>query len=170
MFKYICNIMRMFQPFSVACVTFLYTCKYYKDIFVRFLPPFHPNLCIFLFSSYFSARVYFPLCCVSSFLKSFIFFMEFCVKKQQLLTAVISTHRLNLIISVISFSILTPLFLHLLPRGLMVFSSASFSLLGFPLDIRAAMENAFARDESCGFGEDVYSMTVQRLGHENIPL
>lgn len=73
--------MRMFQPFSVACVTFLYTCKYYKDIFVRFLPPFHPNLCIFLFSSYFSARMYFPLCCVSSFLKSFIFFMEFCVKK-----------------------------------------------------------------------------------------
>lgn len=73
--------MRMFQPFSVACVTFLYTCKYYKDTFVRFLPPFHPNLCIFLFSSYFSARMYFPLCCVSSFLKSFIFFMEFCVKK-----------------------------------------------------------------------------------------
>lgn len=44
----------------------------------------------------------------------------------------------------------------------MVFSSASFSLLGFPLDIRAAMENAFARDESCGFGEDVYSMSVQK--------
>lgn len=169
MFKYICNIMRMFQPFSVACVTFLYTCKYYKDIFVRFLPPFHPNLCIFLFSSYFSARMYFPLCRVSSFLKSFIFFMEFCVKKTTFNSCNFnaSTH---LIISVISFSILTPLFLHLLPRGLMVFSSASFSLLGFPLDIRAAMENAFARDESCGFGEDVYSMTVQRLGHENIPL
>lgn len=45
----------------------------------------------------------------------------------------------------------------------MVFSSASLSLLGFPLDISAAMEKAFARDDSCGFGEDVYSMSVERL-------
>lgn len=52
---------------------------------------------IYVFSYFlpiFSARMYFPLCCVSAFLKSFIFFMEFCVKKQ-LLTAVISTHRLT---------------------------------------------------------------------------
>lgn len=42
----------------------------------------------------------------------------------------------------------------------MVFSSVSLSLLGFPLDIRAAMEKAFARDESCGFGDDVYSMSA----------
>lgn len=46
-----------------------------------------------------------------------------------------------------------------LPRGLMVLSSVSLSLLDFPLDIRAAMENALARDESCGFGDDVYSMS-----------
>lgn len=39
-------------------------------------------------------------------------------------------------------------------------SSVSLSLLDFPLDIRAAMENALARDESCGFGDDVYSMSV----------
>lgn len=45
------------------------------------------------------------------------------------------------------------------PRGLMVLSSVSLSLLDFPLDIRAAMENALARDESCGFGDDVYSMS-----------
>lgn len=44
-----------------------------------------------------------------------------------------------------------------------MFSSGSLSLLGFPLDIRAAMENAFARDESCGFGDDVYSMS----GHKD---
>lgn len=42
----------------------------------------------------------------------------------------------------------------------MVFSSASLSLLDFPLDIRAAMEKALARDESCGFGDEVYSMSV----------
>lgn len=48
----------------------------------------------------------------------------------------------------------------ILPRGLMVLSSVSLSLLDFPLDIRAAMENALARDESCGFGDDVYSMSV----------
>lgn len=47
-----------------------------------------------------------------------------------------------------------------LPNGLIVFSSVSLSLL-FPLDIRAAMENAFAREESCGFGEAVYSMAVR---------
>lgn len=41
----------------------------------------------------------------------------------------------------------------------MVLSSVSLSLLDFPLDIRAAMENALARDESCGFGDDVYSMS-----------
>ena len=46
------------------------------------------------------------------------------------------------------------------PRGLMVFSSVSLSLLDFPLDIRAAMENALARDESCGFGDAVYSISV----------
>lgn len=51
----------------------------------------------------------------------------------------------------------------------MVFSSASLSLLGFPLDIRAAMEKAFARDESCGFGDEVYSMLMKRL-EQNIPL
>lgn len=50
----------------------------------------------------------------------------------------------------------------------MVFSSVSLSL-GFPLDIRAAMEKAFARDESCGFGEDVYSMVVEKLD-QNLPL
>lgn len=50
----------------------------------------------------------------------------------------------------------------------MVFSSASLSLLGFPLDIRAAMEKAFARDESCGFGDEVYSMSVKRM-EQNIP-
>ena len=47
------------------------------------------------------------------------------------------------------------------PRGLMVLSSASLSL-GFPLDMRAAIENAFAREESCGFGDDVYSMVGTR--------
>ncbi|TNN51230.1 hypothetical protein EYF80_038550 [Liparis tanakae] len=47
-------------------------------------------------------------------------------------------------------------------RGLMVFSSVSLSLLGFPLDIRAAMEKAFARDESCGFGDEVYSMSCKK--------
>lgn len=47
-----------------------------------------------------------------------------------------------------------------------MFSSESLSLLGFPLDIRAAMENAFARDESCGFGDDVYSMSVEKTGSE----
>lgn len=41
----------------------------------------------------------------------------------------------------------------------MVFSSVSLSLLDFPLDIRAAMENALARDDSCGFGDDVYSIS-----------
>lgn len=41
----------------------------------------------------------------------------------------------------------------------MVLSSVSLSLLDFPLDIRAAMENALAREESCGFGDDVYSMS-----------
>lgn len=51
-----------------------------------------------------------------------------------------------------------------LPRGLMVFSSGSLSLLDFPLDIRAAMENALARDESCGFGDDVYSISGGRTG------
>jgi hypothetical protein len=43
----------------------------------------------------------------------------------------------------------------------MVLSSASLSL-GFPLDMRAAIENAFAREESCGFGDDVYSMVGTR--------
>lgn len=52
----------------------------------------------------------------------------------------------------------------------MVFSSVSLSLLGFPLDIKAAMEKAFARDESCGFGVDVYSMSVKRLGPKYSPL
>lgn len=55
----------------------------------------------------------------------------------------------------------------------MVLSSVSLSLLDFPLDIRAAMENALARDESCGFGDDVYSMSVgtkQREPDQNIPL
>lgn len=47
----------------------------------------------------------------------------------------------------------------------MVFSSGSLSLLDFPLDIRAAMENALARDESCGFGDDVYSISGR--GGEN---
>lgn len=47
-----------------------------------------------------------------------------------------------------------------LPRGLMVFSSGSLSLLDFPLDMRAAMEKALARDDSCGLGEDVYSMSL----------
>lgn len=51
-----------------------------------------------------------------------------------------------------------------------MFSSVSLSLLGFPLDIRAAMEKAFARDESCGFGDDVYSMSVRRLGTKYSPL
>lgn len=46
----------------------------------------------------------------------------------------------------------------------MVLSSVSLSLLDFPLDIRAAMENALARDESCGFGDDVYSMSVAGKG------
>lgn len=39
----------------------------------------------------------------------------------------------------------------------MVFSSDSLSF-DFPLDMRAAMEKAFALEESCGFGEEVYSM------------
>lgn len=56
-----------------------------------------------------------------------------------------------------------------LPRGLMVFSSVSLSLLDFPLDIRAAMENALARDESCGFGDDVYSISGGEPD-QNIPL
>lgn len=46
----------------------------------------------------------------------------------------------------------------------MVLSSVSLSLLDFPLDIRAAMENALARDESCGFGDDVYSMSGEGGG------
>lgn len=45
------------------------------------------------------------------------------------------------------------------PRGLMVLSSASWSF-GLPLDMSAAMENALAREESCGLGDDVYSMVV----------
>lgn len=52
----------------------------------------------------------------------------------------------------------------------MVFSSASLSLLDFPLDISAAMEKAFARDESCGFGDDVYSMSVEKSRTQIIPL
>lgn len=44
-----------------------------------------------------------------------------------------------------------------LPRGLMVFSAASFSL-GPPLDISAAMEKALAREESWGLGDAVNSM------------
>ena len=43
------------------------------------------------------------------------------------------------------------------PRGLMVLSAASLSL-ELPLDMRAAIEKALARDESCGFGGGVYSM------------
>lgn len=39
----------------------------------------------------------------------------------------------------------------------MVFSSDSLSF-DFPLDMSAAMEKAFALEESCGFGEEVYSM------------
>ena len=38
-----------------------------------------------------------------------------------------------------------------------MFSSVSLSFV-FPLDIRAAIENAFAREESCGFGDEVYSI------------
>lgn len=45
----------------------------------------------------------------------------------------------------------------ILPSGLMVFSSDSLSF-DFPLDMSAAMEKAFALEESCGFGEEVYSM------------
>lgn len=50
-----------------------------------------------------------------------------------------------------------PLKSQILPSGLMVFSSDSLSF-DFPLDMSAAMENAFALEESCGFGEEVYSM------------
>lgn len=48
----------------------------------------------------------------------------------------------------------------------MVFSSASFSL-AFPLDISAAMEKAFAREDSCGLGDAVNSMSVS--GEQNPP-
>lgn len=44
-----------------------------------------------------------------------------------------------------------------LPRGLMVFSVASFSLEP-PLDMSAAMEKALAREESWGLGDAVNSM------------
>lgn len=44
-----------------------------------------------------------------------------------------------------------------LPRGLMVFSAASFSLEP-PLDMSAAMEKALAREESWGLGDAVNSM------------
>lgn len=43
----------------------------------------------------------------------------------------------------------------------MVLSGDSFSL-ELPLDIRAAMEKALAREESCGLGGGVYSMASRR--------
>lgn len=49
------------------------------------------------------------------------------------------------------------------PSGLMVLSAGSFSL-GLPLAMRAAMEKALAREESCGLGGAVYSMARGRPG------
>lgn len=43
----------------------------------------------------------------------------------------------------------------------MVLSGDSLSL-ELPLDMRAAMEKAFAREESCGLGGGVYSMATAR--------
>lgn len=43
----------------------------------------------------------------------------------------------------------------------MVFSGDSLSL-ELPLDMRAAMEKALAREESCGLGGGVYSMVTVR--------
>lgn len=45
----------------------------------------------------------------------------------------------------------------------MVLSGDSLSL-ELPLDMRAAMEKALAREESCGLGGGVYSMATVRLG------
>lgn len=47
------------------------------------------------------------------------------------------------------------------PSGLMVLSGDSLSL-ELPLDMRAAMEKALAREESCGLGGGVYSMATRR--------
>lgn len=47
------------------------------------------------------------------------------------------------------------------PSGLMVLSGDSLSL-ELPLDMRAAMEKALAREESCGLGGGVYSMASRR--------
>lgn len=47
------------------------------------------------------------------------------------------------------------------PSGLMVLSEDSLSL-ELPLDMRAAMEKALAREESCGLGGGVYSMATHR--------